>query len=148
MHKVLRVLPLTPEDVGAGVESVLQFKARAQGGHVTPAGTPSAQQAVGGRGGRQRAAAVAGGWRHQLPSRRTREVRVDSFGTGVVTVGCGTCTSTLHKHSSRLETTSENSGRSCSGNSRLMFPPAFMFRTPALCSPGANFSSACARGKR
>lgn len=47
------VLPLTPEDVGASVESVLQFKAGAQGGHVTPAGSSSAEQAVGGGGGRQ-----------------------------------------------------------------------------------------------
>lgn len=66
-----RVLPLAPEDMGAGVESVLQLKARAQGGHVTPARPPSAQQAVRGGAGRQRAAAVTGGRRHQLPSRRT-----------------------------------------------------------------------------
>lgn len=74
-----RALPLTPEDVGAGVECVLQLKAWAQGGHVTPTGSPSPQQTVRGRGGRQRAAAVAGGRRHQLPSRQKREGWNDSF---------------------------------------------------------------------
>lgn len=96
---------------------------------MTPAGTPPTQQTVRGRGGRQRAAAVAGSRGHQLPSRQTddRFRTVPDTVMGGASDGCEVSTSTLHRHSSRLETTSENSGLSCGGNFRLM--PTFMFCT-------------------
>lgn len=60
------ILPLSPEGVGAGVESILQFETRAQGSHVTPARSSSPEQTIRGGGGGQGATAVAGGRRHQL----------------------------------------------------------------------------------
>lgn len=60
------VSPLSPEGIGASVESVLEFKTRPQGSHVAPARPPTAQQTVRGGGGGQGATAVTGSWRHQL----------------------------------------------------------------------------------
>lgn len=57
------------------------------------------------------------------------------------------CTSTLHKHSSRLETTSENSGLSCGGNFWLLFLLEWM-NVPSNPLPAeANFSPPAHKAK-
>lgn len=55
-------------------------------------------------------------------------------------ITCIKCTSTLHKHSSRLETTSENSGLSCGGNFWLLFLLEWMNAPSVPVPAAANFS--------